>query len=150
AHPPLHLFHRQKPEPAGRALLDRVVGDVPGDRAIVGDVQHETFFAVEQAGHGELLEFVTARSLVGDWCADKQAKHDERPRPLRSATSNQAVSPCPPPARSAGPIIARSAAISFVVTGPGLSLPIALRSMRHTGITCMMLLVRNTSSASRS
>ena len=47
-------------------------------------------------------------------------------------------------------VASRSFAISRRVILPGSSLPIGLRSIRQTGITSMMLLVRNTSSASSS
>ena len=43
-----------------------------------------------------------------------------------------------------------NASITRRVTTPGLSSPTASRSMRHTGITPMMLLVRKASSAARS
>jgi hypothetical protein len=36
----LHLFHRQIPEATLGSLLDRVVGNVPRDAAIVGDVEN--------------------------------------------------------------------------------------------------------------
>ncbi len=45
----LGIVHRQEAEAAVRALLDGVARDVRRDAAVVGDVEDQSFFPVEQA-----------------------------------------------------------------------------------------------------
>src|SRR5205814_7105128 len=69
-HPPLHLPDRQIPEAAGGALLHRIVCDVPGDAAVVGDVENQALFAVQQTHASSLWG---SASLVGGPGEDKSA-----------------------------------------------------------------------------
>jgi hypothetical protein len=57
---PLHFFDGEEAESAARPLLDAVGGDVPGDAAVVGDIEDQSRFSVENT-HGGRLAAITSR-----------------------------------------------------------------------------------------
>src|SRR5207249_1598619 len=76
---PFHFFDWQISKPAARPLLDRVDSDVPGDAAVVGDVQDQTGFSIENS-HG--------CRLTAWWIDDKRGPSSVVRCPLQLTTDN--------------------------------------------------------------
>src|SRR6202012_2068636 len=63
------VVHRKKYVAAGRPLLRSRAGDVRRDRPVIGDVEYQSFFSVEQS-HSILLR---SHSLFADSATEKSA-----------------------------------------------------------------------------